>query len=403
MEAPKHDIVIAGGGPAGMMAGYLFARAGVRTLVLEKHADFLRDFRGDTVHPSTLDLFDELGLLEGLLARPHDMVPNIGAIIAGREYRVADFTHLPVRCKFVALMPQWEFLNYLAEQARRLPNFELRVEAEAVAIIEEEARVVGLTLASGEAVHARLIIAADGRGSILRKAAALPLEDLGAPMDIFWFRIPKPRAADNSTAAIFGAGGMVVLIDRGDYWQCARVIAKGSAEIVREKGIAAFRTAIVAVAPRVAEGIEAIRDWDDVKLLSVSLDRLTRWHRPGLLAIGDAAHAMSPVGGVGINLAIQDAVAAANILAAPLAHGGNVDALLGKVQQRRLLPTRVVQGMQRIVHDRVIGASLRQDIKQPPFVLRLFDALPLLQRIPARIVGLGVRREHIRSPVAPVA
>ncbi len=394
------DIIVAGGGPAGMMAGLLFARAGLRTVVLEKHGDFLRDFRGDTVHPSTLNLFDELGLLDALLERPHDKVPDVSAVVGGRTWRVADFRHLPGAGKFIALMPQWEFLDFVAQAARRYRAFELRMNAEAADIVEDGGRVSGVRLADGSSLTARLVIAADGRGSALRKAAALPLEDLGAPIDVFWFRVPKARTAEYDTQGYIANGEMVVAIDRGDYFQGARVIAKGAAETIRAKGIAAFRDDVAATAPVMAGGIAAVADWDDVKLLSVSLDRLTRWFRPGLLAIGDAAHAMSPAGGVGINLAIQDAVAAANILCEPMLRGENPDRRLVQVQERRMPAVRVIQGMQRIVHRNVIGAALGNRAVRAPLALRLLDRFPVLQRIPARVLGLGVRREHIRSPAA---
>lgn len=393
----RYDICVAGGGPAGMMAGLLFARAGLRTLVLEKHGDFLRDFRGDTVHPSTLNLFDELGLLDALLARPHDRVERIGAVIGGREFRIADFRYLPGRGRFIAMMPQWEFLDFVADAARAYPGFELRMNSRVDGLVERDGRVEGVRLAGGETLEARLVIAADGRGSVLRAAAGLPLRDLGAPIDIFWFRVPKARTPENRTQGYIDRGEMIVAIDRGDYFQGARVIAKGAAEAVRARGIDDFRADVAATAPVMAEGIGALAGWEDIKLLSVALDRLERWSRPGLLAIGDAAHAMSPVAGVGINLAIQDAVAAANIVAAPMGRGDDPDPLLERVQRRRMLPVRVIQGMQRIAHERVIGAALGGTVR-PPAALRLLDRTALLQRIPARVIGLGVRREHIRSP-----
>ena len=404
-EAPADlsaDLVVVGGGPAGMMAGLLFARAGVKTLVLEKHGDFLRDFRGDTVHPSTLELFRELGLLEALLARSHDRVERLSARMAGEDFLVADFTHLPASCRFIAIMPQWDFLDCVADAARRLPGFALRMGAEAVGVTRAGGRITGVALADGSEIAARLVIAADGRRSVLRAGAALPLEDLGAPMDVFWFRLPKLRTQRNQTVGVFEAGRILVTIDRGDYWQCAYVFAKGSADAVRARGIAAFRDDVAQAAPELRAAAAELTGWGQVKLLSVALDRLTRWHCPGLLAIGDAAHAMSPVGGVGINLAIQDAVAAANLLAGPMAAGQGVDGLLARVQARRMFPTRVTQAIQRIAQRRIIGRVLAADLvlTRAPLALRAIRRFPVLARIPARVVGLGVRPEHVRSPVA---
>jgi 2-polyprenyl-6-methoxyphenol hydroxylase-like FAD-dependent oxidoreductase len=397
------DLLIAGGGPAGMMAGLLFARAGVKTLVLEKHGDFLRDFRGDTVHPSTLELMDELGLLEDFLKRPHDEIRTLTARVADERITIADLSHLPVKCPFVAMMPQWEFLDFIADAARDYPTFSLWMNAEAVELLTEQGRIVGARLGDGREIRPRLLtIAADGRGSIVRAKKELPLRDLGAPIDVFWFRLPKGASDYRETGGTFGSGTFIVQINRGDYWQCAFVVPKGGADEVRARGIAAFRDDIARAIPDLADVTGTLLDWDQVKLLSVSLDRLDHWSKPGLLAIGDAAHAMSPVGGVGINLAVQDAVAAANILAERLARGENVDALLRKVQKRRLLPVRLVQRMQKLVHDRILTPLVvrKAVLDKVPFVLRLFQRFPVLRRIPARIVGLGFRREHIRSPDA---
>jgi 2-polyprenyl-6-methoxyphenol hydroxylase-like FAD-dependent oxidoreductase len=392
------ECLIVGGGPAGMMAGLLFARAGVKTTVLEKHGDFLRDFRGDTVHPSTLDLFDELGLLDAFLLRPHDKVDDIAAVIGGWAWRIADFSHLPVRAKFVAMMPQWHFLDFVASSARDYPGFTLRMETEAVAAIEEGGRVVGVRTASGEEILSRLVIAADGRGSRLR--AGLPLRDLGAPIDVLWFRVPKAPTPQNDTQGYIAGGEMIVAIDRGDYFQCARVIEKGGADRVLSRGIDAFRAEVAQVVPDVRGRIGELASLDEVRLLTVTLDRLIRWWRPGLLCIGDAAHAMSPVGGVGINLAVQDAVAAANRLAGPMARGEDVDPLLPGIQARREFPVKVIQAMQRTVHRTVIRAALEGQVQNAPLPVRLLSRFPLLQRLPARLLGLGVRREHIHSPRA---
>jgi 2-polyprenyl-6-methoxyphenol hydroxylase-like FAD-dependent oxidoreductase len=397
MDDPQ--VLVVGGGPAGIMAGYLFARAGISTLVLEEHGDFLRDFRGDTVHPSTLDLFDELGLFDRLLKRPHDEVAELSVVISGRSFRFADFSHLPGRGKFVVLMPQWEFLDFLSTEAKKIPAFSIAMETEVTGLIEENGRVVGVTK-DGESLRAGLTIAADGRGSVLRGAANLPLHDLGVPIDVLWFRVPKRREARNQTAGTIDQGEMVVLIDRGDYWQCARVIGKGEFEGVKAMGLDRFRSDVRATAPDVGDAIETITSWDSVKLLSVSLDRLERWHRPGLLAIGDAAHAMSPVGGVGINLAIQDAVAAANILAGPIAAGQDVDRLLDQVQARRMFPVKAIQALQRAVHRNVIGTARAGTLPKAPLLLRALDRVALLRRMPAYVVGLGFRREHINSPRA---
>ncbi|HWZ61484.1 MAG TPA: FAD-dependent oxidoreductase [Steroidobacteraceae bacterium] len=396
----SHDLVIVGGGPAGMMAGLLFARAGLKTLVLEKHRDFLRDFRGDTVHPSTLQLFHELGLLDELLRRPHNKVEQIGGRVGGQFVRIGDFRRLPVAAPYIALMPQWEFLDFVARSARRYPGFELRQSCAGESLVEEGGRVVGVRTSGGEEVRARLVIASDGRDSRFR--VGLPQRVIGAPMDVFWFRLPKQAQPENDSMGVFDTGRIFVLIDRGDYWQCAFVFPKGGAEQLHSEGLEAFRARVRAVGPETAGVDEAIRSWDDTKLLTVTVDRLDRWWRPGLLVIGDAAHAMSPIGGVGINLAIQDAVAAANLLAAPLARGADPDPLLPRVQARRMRPVQLTQGLQKLVQDAVVEPLLsgRGRLEKPPLGVRLLDAVPLLRGIPARVVGLGFRPEHIRSPDA---
>ena len=387
-----------------MMAGLLLARAGVSTLVLEKHADFLRDFRGDTIHPSTLELMRELGILEEFLQRPHQQVSRLIAQFGDFPVTIADFTHLPTRCKFLALMPQWDFLDFLARRAMRYPGFQLEMRAEATELIEEAGRVAGvrgITPAGPLEVRADLVVAADGRSSVLRERAGLSVEDLGAPMDVLWFRLSRRPQDPMATMGRFDIGRIFVLINRGEHWQCGFVIPKGSAEAVRRRGVEAFRAEVAGLAAWAADRVGEIRDWDDVKLLTVKVDRLRQWSRPGLLCIGDAAHAMSPVGGVGINLAIQDAVATANLLWEPLRAGRPGADQLRRVQARRQWPTRVTQGLQLLVQRRVIAQTLQGGDGGrgiPPLVLRLLARHPFLQRLPARLVGVGVRPEHIHSP-----
>jgi len=381
-----------------MMAGMLFARAGCTVLVLEKHADFFRDFRGDTVHPSTMEILDELGMLQRFLKRSHSEINGAEIRIAGRQWRIGDLSHLRTPAPFIAMMPQWDFLDFLREEAKAFPGFHLRMEAPVAEFLEAQGDVSGVRLVDGDEIRATLTIAADGRTSIVR--TMLPVETLGAPMDVFWFRIPKSPKEGGGLRGNVERGRLLVMIDRSDYWQCAFLIPKGAAESYEAKGIDAIRKEVAEAAPDL--DLQALDEIGDLKLLSVALDRLTCWHRPGLLAIGDAAHAMSPIGGIGINLAIQDAVAAANFLAAPLARGDDVDPLLVKVEKRRLFPTRVVQAAQKLAQDRVIGRLLtrKEPIQQAPMAVRLLNRFPVLRRIPGRLIGLGIKRERVRSPAA---
>ncbi|MBL8845068.1 MAG: FAD-dependent oxidoreductase [Hyphomicrobium zavarzinii] len=400
MTTFKTECCIAGGGPAGLMAGYLLARAGVQVIVLEKHGDFLRDFRGDTVHPSTLDIMDELGLLNRFLKLPHQKVEKLTGLVGDTPVAIADFTHLPVRAKYIALMPQWDFLNFLAEEGKRYPGFDVLMKTEATDVIEADGSVVGVRARGDDGtsrdILADVVIAADGRGSVLRDRAGLTVEDLGAPMDALWFKVPAHPDDSDQTMGRFGAGYILVQLFRGDYWQCAYVIPKGALGNIQAKGIEAFRDLIFEAGPFDRERLKAIRSWDDVKLLTVRVDRLKTWYRPGFLAIGDAAHAMSPIGGVGVNLAVQDAVAAANQLARPLREGTVSVSDLEAVQTRRMFPTRVIQAIQVAAQNNIIGPTLRLKEKPtPPFALRLMQRFPVLRRIPARVLGLGVRREHV--------
>jgi len=391
---------IAGGGPAGMMLGLLLARAGVAVIVLEKHGDFLRDFRGDTIHPSTLEVMSELGLLEQFLARPHQEVRELHGQIGEATLKVADFSHLPTRCKFIALMPQWDFLDFLAEQARGFPNFRLEMQAEVVDLVVERDRICGVrarTPAGIVEIRADLTIGADGRHSTVRGRAGLAVIDLGAPIDVLWLRLPQLPSDPKQSLGRFDAGRVLVMVDRGDYWQCAYVIPKGRFAELQARGLAAFRADLVRLAPFLHDRVDALADWNDVKLLTVRVDRLARWHRPGLLCIGDAAHAMSPIGGIGINLAIQDAVAAGNFLAAPLRRSAVTTEDLHSVQRRREWPTRATQWAQVQIQNRIITPVLGRTGALPlPLPLRLMRRWPFLTRIPARLIGMGVRPEHVR-------
>jgi 2-polyprenyl-6-methoxyphenol hydroxylase-like FAD-dependent oxidoreductase len=393
---------IAGGGPAGMMLGFLLARAGVEVVVLEKHADFLRDFRGDTIHPSTLEVMHELGLLEDLLKRPHTEVSQMVGQIGDETIPLADFSHLPTKCKFIAFMPQWDFLNFIAEHAGAYPTFKLKMQAEVTDLIEEGNRIVGVKTKTPEGeleIRADLVVGADGRHSIVRERAGLQIEELGAPIDVLWFRLSRKPDDPGQALGRFVAGKIMVMLNRDTYWQCGFVIPKGAFEEIKHRGIKAFRKDITTIAPFLSDHVEELQDWEPIKLLTVMVDRLRQWYRSGLLCIGDSAHAMSPVGGVGINLAIQDAVAAANILARPLSEGWVSLSHLQKIQSRRELPTRLTQWAQVQVQKRVLGRVLgnTQQVAVPSFV-QLFKTFPVLRRIPARLIGIGVRPEHVRTP-----
>jgi 2-polyprenyl-6-methoxyphenol hydroxylase-like FAD-dependent oxidoreductase len=369
-----------------MLAGLLLARAGIETLVLEKHADFLRDFRGDTLHPSTLEVMAELGLLERLLQLPHDRVTEIGGQFGDTPIRLADFTRLPVRCGFIAMMPQWDFLNFLASEAARYPKFKLRMNAEVTGLVEGGVKV------GGEQIRAELVIGADGRHSTVRAAAGLEVEDLGAPIDVLWFRLRRKADDPQGSMGRFDAGAIFVLINRREYWQCGYVIPKGAVEQVRAAGLAAFQATLVRMLPWAADRAAEIASWEQVKLLTVQIDRLKRWWRPGLLCIGDAAHAMSPVGGVGINLAIQDAVAAANVLG----DGNFSTERLTRIQDRREWPVKVTQWLQILVQDRVITRVLgSRDAVRPPALMRVLSRYRWFRGIPGRLIGLGIRPEHV--------
>ena len=392
---------IAGGGPAGIVLGYLLARSGVDVVVLEKHKDFFRDFRGDTIHPSTLTVMQELGLLDEFLKLRHSEVRTISGNVSGEVVQFADMAYVPGPCKFVAFIPQWDFLNFLAERARRFPSFHLLMETEARALITEGGAVTGvLARAQGEdlRITADLTVAADGRASILRDQAGGEVIDIGAPIDVLWFRLSKRPGESSETSGNVVAGGILVAIDRVEYYQCAMVIKKGGFEAMRSRGLDAFQGDIARVAPFLADRVDDVRGWDDVKLLTVAVNRLKQWYRPGLLFIGDAAHAMSPVGGIGINLAIQDAVAASNLLTAPLRRGTPTEADLRRVQLRRERPTRQTQALQVFVQERILNRVLDSSQKITlPWFFRLFRWIPILRAIPARTIGVGFRPEHVQT------
>jgi 2-polyprenyl-6-methoxyphenol hydroxylase-like FAD-dependent oxidoreductase len=409
-EPQRVQCCIVGGGPAGMMLGFLLGRAGVKTLVVEKHSDFLRDFRGDTVHPSTLRIMQELGLLEEFLQLRHSEIGPLAAEIDDRHVRLADFSRIPGRCNFIALMPQWDFLNFLAEKGRRYPSLQLVMATRVTGLIEDTTggRVIGVNASGADGaveIYADLIVGCDGRSSTVRAAAGLGVEDLGSPIDVLWFRLAKKDSDPRDILGHLGRGKMLVTIDRTDYWQCAYVIAKGGMDRVRASGIEAFRSAVADSAKFLSDRVEQLKSFEDVKLLSVSVDRLRTWSRPGLLCIGDAAHAMSPVGGVGINLAIQDAVATANLLAAKLHSGRMRFEDLEAIQRRRSFPVSVIQRLQVAIHQRVLEPviSCAPRALSIPFPLKLLDRFAWLRRWPAQLLGVGLRPEHVRSAVGSQA
>jgi 2-polyprenyl-6-methoxyphenol hydroxylase-like FAD-dependent oxidoreductase len=392
---------IAGGGPAGVMLGFLLARQGIDVFVLEKHSDFLRDFRGDTIHPSTLEIMYELGILDEFLKRPHQQVTELGGKVGSEIVTIADFTHLPTHCHFLALMPQWDFLNFITEQAHRYPTFHLRMQAEVTDLIEVNGTIAGVRAKTPNGtleIRASLTVGADGRHSVVRERAGLKVIDLGAPMDVMWMRLSRRPTDPAQTLGHFDRGRILFLINREDYWQCAFVIPKGKADEIRQRGLEAFRQEIAALEPFLQDRIEELDDWKQISLLTVTVDRLARWSRPGLLCIGDAAHAMSPIGGVGINLAIQDAVAAANLLGPKLRQNNVTESDLEAVQRRRSLPTRATQRFQILIQNNVIRKILGSDkTLSAPWVLKLLQRWPVLRRIPARVLGLGFRPEHVKA------
>ena len=398
---------IAGGGPAGVMLGFLLARAGIAVVVLEKHADFFRDFRGDTVHPSTLELRHELGLLHEFLRLPHQKVETLTGQVGAEHLTMVDFRHVSTHCQFIALLPQWDFLNFLAQQGNRYKTFDLRMKTEATDLIEESGRIVGLRAKAPDGtltIRAHLVVGCDGRHSTMREKAGLKSEQYGAPMDVLWFHISRKDSDSTETFGHIEAGKLMVMLDRGDYWQCAYVIPKGGIERVWSEGLEAFHERIVEMSPFLSDRVGELKSWEDVKLLSVTVDRLRKWWRPGLICIGDSAHAMSPIGGVGINIAVQDAVAAANRLAGPLRAGAVRNDDLQAVQDRRMLPVRFTQWLQLTIQQRIVSRVLEtQERPKPPLFFKLFGVFPILRRLPARLIGVGIRPEHVRTEEAAPA
>src|SRR3990167_1322710 len=396
----KTTCCIAGGGPAGMMLGFMLARAGIDVTVLEKHPDFFRDFRGDTIHHSTMEILHELNLLEKFLTLPHNKIEKISAQIGEHTLQIADISHLKVHAPFIAIIPQWDFLNFIASEAKQYPNFHLLMHTEATDFIDDDKKIIGVHAknnAESIDIYADLVVAADGRHSILREKSGLPKKDFGAPMDVMWFRVSRNKTDEQSFGKI-DMGKMLVMIDRVDYWQCAYLIRKGDFDHIRAAGIDAFHRDLLELVPMLANRLQEIKSWDQIKLLTVTIDRLTKWYLPGFLCIGDAAHAMSPMGGVGINLAIQDAVAAANYLIPTFKKNNLTEKTLLQIQQRRMLPTKIMQSFQVMIQnrviDRVLGNPVHPKIALP---LKLLNRFPILRRIPARLVGMGFRPEHVRN------
>ncbi len=397
---------IVGGGPAGMMLGYLLARAGIKTVVLEKHADFFRDFRGDTVHPSTMTVMKELGLLDDFLKVKHDEVAKLRMVIGTTSIQLADLSRIDAPCPFIAFMPQWDFLNFIDEKGKRFANLSVLKSHEAIELVKEGERVTGVMVKTPSGplrINADLTVACDGRHSLMREQAGMSVEDIGAPMDVLWFRIGKPEGTGEGVLGRIQTGQMMIMLDRTDYWQCAYIIAKDQFEAVKARGLDQFRSNIVKLAPITRDHVADVKSWDDVKLLSVKVDRLTHWARPGFLCIGDAAHAMSPVGGVGVNLAVQDAVATANLLFDKFGPCGPSLADLDRVQERRLFPVKATQAVQVLVQNKLVNRVISDEQFTPPLIMRIIGKIPFLQGLIARALGLGVRPEHVHSIEAKAA